>query len=140
MVLATIVTLAINLVRMPMMVKLLDMPSHYIWTTVLVFCLVGTYATTNNMFTVWVMLIFGVIGVVLKRCGIPASPIVLGLILGPLAESNLRRSLLIDGPLGLINKPISAILIALAIFAVVASFAAPLLQRRKARLAAGVSN
>jgi chromate transport protein ChrA len=67
MVLATIITLAINLVRMPMMVKLLDMPKHYIWATVLVFCIVGTYATTNNLFTVTVMLIFGVIGVMLKR-------------------------------------------------------------------------
>lgn len=140
MVLATLVTLAINLVRMPMMVKLLDMPVHYIWATVLVFCLVGTYATTNNMFTVWVMLIFGVIGVILKRCGIPASPIVLGLILGPLAESNLRRSLLIDGPAGLINKPISATLIAFAILAIVASLAAPIIQRRKARQAAGISS
>ncbi len=136
MVLATIVTLAINLVRMPMMVKLLDMPVHYIWATVLVFCLVGTYATTNNMFTVWIMMIFGVIGVILKRCGIPASPIVLGLILGPLAESNLRRSLLIDGPMGLINKPISASLITLAILAIIAAFATPFIQRRRAKRAA----
>ncbi len=140
MVLATLVTLAINLVRMPMMVKLLDMPVHYIWATVLVFCLVGTYATTNNMFTVWVMLFFGVVGVILKRCGIPASPIVLGLILGPLAESNLRRSLLIDGPAGLINKPISATLIGFAVIAIIASFAAPILQRRKAKLAAAANS
>lgn len=139
MLLATLITLAINLVRMPMMVKLLDMPVHYIWATVLVFCLVGTYATTNNIFTVSVMLIFGVIGVILKRCGIPASPIVLGLILGPLAESNLRRSLLIDGPAGLVNKPISATLITLAIIAIIASLAAPILARRKARLAGEVT-
>src|SRR5690606_11399274 len=136
MLLATFITLAINLVRMPMMVKLLDMPVHYIWATVLVFCLVGTYATTNNIFTVSVMLIFGVIGVVLKRCGIPASPIVLGLILGPLAESNLRRSLLIDGPAGLVNKPISASLITLAILAIIAAFATPFIQRRRAKRAA----
>jgi len=135
MLLATFITLAINLVRMPMMVKLLDLPVHYIWTTVLVFCLVGTYATTNNMFTVWVMLIFGVIGVVLKRSGIPASPIVLGLILGPLAESNLRRSLLIDGPVGLINKPISATFIGFALVAIIASFAAAYLQRRRSAAA-----
>lgn len=131
MVLATFITLAINLIRMPMMVKLLDMPVHYIWTTVLVFCLVGTYATTNNIFTVVVMLIFGVIGLILKRCNIPASPIVLGLILGPLAESNLRRSLLIDGPTGLIDKPISATLLTLAVFAIIAAIATPILARRR---------
>lgn len=135
MVLATIVTLAINLLRMPMMVKLLDLPKHYIWTTVLVFCIVGTYATTNNLFTVTTMLIFGVIGVVLKRSGIPAGPIVLGLILGPLAESNLRRALLIDGPAGLVNKPISATLLTLALIAVVLALSAPFWARRKAKLA-----
>ncbi|WP_108462787.1 tripartite tricarboxylate transporter permease [Devosia naphthalenivorans] len=133
MVLATIITLAINLIRMPMMVKLLDLPKHYIWATVLVFCVVGTYATTNNLFTVTVMLCFGVVGVILKRSGIPAGPIVLGLILGPLAESNLRRSLLIDGPAGLINKPISAVLIALAVIAVVIAISAPLMARRRAK-------
>jgi putative tricarboxylic transport membrane protein len=140
MVLATLITLAINLMRMPMMVKLLDMPKHYIWASVLVFCIIGTYATTNNLFTVGAMMAFGVIGVILKRSGIPAGPIVLGLILGPLAESNLRRSLLIDGPTGLINKPISATLITLAIIAVVISLAAPLLARRKAKLAAAEAN
>jgi putative tricarboxylic transport membrane protein len=72
---------------------------------------------------------------ILKRCGIPAGPIVLGLILGPLAESNLRRSLLIDGPTGLIDKPISATLIGLAIIAVVAALGSPLLARRKAERA-----
>ena len=136
MVLATIITLVINLVRMPMMVKLLDLPKHYIWTTVLVFCIIGTYATTNNLFTVNTMLIFGVIGVVLKRCGIPAGPIVLGLILGPLAESNLRRALLIDGPAGLVTKPISATLLTLAVIAVVLALGAPHWARRKAKLAA----
>lgn len=132
MVLATVATLAINLVRMPAMVKLLDMPVPYIWTTVLVFCLVGTYATTNNIFTVGVMLFFGIVGVVLKRCGIPASPIVLGLILGPLAEANLRRALLIDGPAGLVNKPISATLLTFAAIAMATALLAPAIQRRRA--------
>jgi len=115
------------------MVKLLDLPLPYIWATVLVFCLIGTYATTNNIFTVVVMLVAGVVGLVLKRSGIPAGPIVLGLILGPLAESNLRRSLLIDGPTGLINKPISATLLALAAIAVIGGLAAPLIKRRRER-------
>ncbi|MCT8990440.1 tripartite tricarboxylate transporter permease [Chelativorans sp. SCAU2101] len=140
MVLATLVTLGINLVRMPMMVKLLDMPKHYIWATILVFCIIGTYATTNNLFTVTVMLVFGVIGVILKRCSIPAGPIVLGLILGPLAEANLRRTLLIDGPAGLINKPISAVLLAFAVIAVVTAIATPILARRRQKAATVQSN
>lgn len=133
MILATLITLAINLIRMPAMARLLDLPTPYIWTTVLVFCIVGTYATTNNLFTVWTMLVFGVVGLILKRCGIPASPIVLGLILGPLAEANLRRALLIDGPAGLISKPISATLLLLACAALAASLIGPMRRRRAAR-------
>lgn len=131
MVLATILTLALNLIRMPAMVKLLDLPPPYIWSSVLVFCLVGTYATTNNIHTVIVMLIFGVIGLIFKRVGIPAGPIVLGLILGPLAEANLRRSLLIDGPIGLINKPISATLLCLAVLAIIGSLSTTIIRRRR---------
>lgn len=77
------------------------------------------------------MLIFGVIGLIFKRVGIPAGPIVLGLILGPLAEANLRRSLLIDGPIGLINKPISATLLSLAVLAIIGSLSTTIIRRRR---------
>ncbi|MET0861835.1 MAG: tripartite tricarboxylate transporter permease, partial [Microbacterium sp.] len=52
MVIATLLSLAVSLVRMKGMVKLLDVPVHYLWATILMFCIVGTYATTNNIFTV----------------------------------------------------------------------------------------
>jgi putative tricarboxylic transport membrane protein len=128
-----IATIASLLVRMKGMVKLLDVPVHYLWATILMFCIVGTYATTNNIITVIVMLVAGVVGLVLKRTGFPAGPVVLGLLLGPLAESNLRRALLIDGPVGLVSSPISAVLLALAALAI----ALPLIGRiRSARRAA----
>ncbi len=132
MVIATLLSLAISLVRMRGMVKLLDVPPHYLWATILMFCIVGTYATTNNIFTVVVMLLAGIIGLIMKRTGFPAGPLVLGLLLGPLAESNLRRALLIDGPLGLISHPISAVLIGLAVLAFMAPIVGRIRQRRKA--------
>jgi putative tricarboxylic transport membrane protein len=135
MIIATIASLLVSLVRMKGMVKLLDVPVHYLWATILMFCIVGTYATTNNIITVIVMLVAGVVGLVLKRTGFPAGPVVLGLLLGPLAESNLRRALLIDGPVGLVSSPISAVLLALAALAI----ALPLIGRfRSARRAARV--
>jgi putative tricarboxylic transport membrane protein len=130
MIVATLLSLGISLVRMNAMVKLLDLPNHYLWATILVFCIVGTYATTNNIYTVWVMLLSGVAGLVMKRTGFPPGPVVLGLLLGPLAESNLRRALIIDGPSSLITQPISAALLALAVL----GLAMPLVARaRKAR-------
>lgn len=127
MIVATVLSLGISLVRMRGMVKLLDMPQHYLWAAILVFCIVGTYTTTNNVYTVWVMLASGVAGVIMKRTGFPPGPVVLGLLLGPLAESNLRRALIIDGPASLVTQPISAVLLALAVL----SLAAPMLRRRR---------
>ncbi|HEV7849217.1 MAG TPA: tripartite tricarboxylate transporter permease [Mycetocola sp.] len=136
MLIATILSLAISLVRMRGMVKLLDVPVHYLWATILMFCIVGTYATTNNIFTVVIMLIAGIVGLIMKRTGFPVGPLVLGLLLGPLAESNLRRALLIEGPIGLVSHPISAALIALALFAIIAPIVGRVRQKRKATAAA----
>jgi putative tricarboxylic transport membrane protein len=128
MIVATLLSLLISLVRMRGMVRLLDLPQHYLWAGILVFCAVGTYTTTNSMYTVWVMLASGVVGLVMKRTGFPAGPVVLGLLLGPLAEANLRRALLIDGPASLVTHPISAVLLVLA----VVGLATPLVARVRA--------
>lgn len=120
MVLATVVSAVVSLVRMRGMVKLMDLPNHYIWSTILVFCLIGTYTVTNNMYTVIVMLVSGVIGLIMKRTGFPAGPVVLGLLLGPLAEANLRRALLIDGPTIFLTHPIALVMLILATVFIVA--------------------
>ncbi len=125
MIIGTLLSLGISLVRMSAMVRLLDLPMHYLWAGILIFCVVGTYATTNNLYTVWVMLISGFVGVILKRSGFPAGPIVLGLLLGPLAEANLRRALIIGGPTSLVAEPISLVLLSLSVL----SIGAPLLGR-----------
>ncbi|WP_043498886.1 tripartite tricarboxylate transporter permease [Georgenia sp. SUBG003] len=130
MIIATLLSLVISLVRMRGMVKLLDLPNHYLWVGILIFCVVGTYTTTNNLYTVWVMLASGVAGLIMKRTGFPPGPVVLGLLLGPLAESNLRRALIIDGPSILVTQPISAGLLMLALL----SLTLPLIGRaRQAR-------
>ena len=130
MLIATLLSLGISLVRMKGMVKLLDVPNHYLWATILVFCIIGTYATTNNFVTVLMMLAFGVIGVVLKRTGFPAGPVVLGMLLGPLAEKELGRALLIaQGDFGaILGRPITFGLLLLA----AVSLAVPLIKRVRA--------
>lgn len=129
MVLATVLSMAISLVRTRAMVRLLDVPMPYLWSAILIFCIVGTFATTNNIFTVIVMLISGALGVIMKRTGFPAGPVVLGLLLGPLAEANLRRALLIDGPSMFVTQPIALGLLVVAALSLVA----PLLPRARRR-------
>ncbi|MGO1315541.1 MAG: tripartite tricarboxylate transporter permease [Cellulomonadaceae bacterium] len=133
MVIAVLLSTAVSLVRTKAMVKLLDLPSAYLWPVILVFCMVGTYATTNSIFTVIVMLISGVVGLVLKRTGFPAGPVVLGLLLGPLAEANLRRALVIGGPEILVSKPIAVVLFVLAAVSLFAPIVSRIRARRKAR-------
>lgn len=133
MIVATLIATALSLVRMKSMVRLLDVPPTFLWTIILIFCIVGTYATSNSVFTVVVMLISGVVGLVLKRCGFPAGPVVLGLLLGPLAEANLRRALVIGGPEILVQKPIAIAFFALAVLSLATPFVRSLMKARLAR-------
>lgn len=117
MIVATVVTLGLSLLRMRGVVKLLELPRTYLWAVILVFCMVGTYAVRNNVFDVGIMLAFGLIGLFLRRFGIPAGPVVLGLILGSLAEANLRRALEIGGMGAILTSPIAMAILGVSVLA-----------------------
>lgn len=72
------------------------MSNTYLTPIVFVFCVVGTYALNNNILDIFMMMIFGVVAYVLIKCDFPMPPIILGLILGSLAEKNLQRALVIS--------------------------------------------
>lgn len=132
--LATVLAFLLSLLRLRGVVRLLDLPRHYLWSTILICCAVGTYSINNNPGDVLVMLIAGLVGLAMRRYGFPAGPLVLGLLLGPLAEANLRRTLVIGGPGEIFTNPIAAALLVLSVLAL----AWPLLRRRtRASLAAG---
>lgn len=136
MIVATLLTLVISLLRMRAVVKLLDLPTRYLWVVIVTFCIVGTYAVSNSVFDVGFMLLFGVVGLLIRRFGFPAGPVVLGLILGPLAERNFRRSMEIGGLETVYTSPIAVVLIVGAVLAL----AVPRIRsRRKARRAERVS-
>jgi TctA family transporter len=74
--------------------KLLRLPRHWVLTAVVVFSVVGAYSLQNSMFDVYVMALFGLIGFGLELLAIPLAPLILGLILGPMVEKNLRTGLI----------------------------------------------
>lgn len=127
--LSTLLATALSFARLSSVIKLLTMPKPLLWSLILVFCLVGSYAAQNQLLDVWLVLGAGVFGLLTRRFDFPAGPLVLGLILGPLAESNLRRALVIsDGsPDVFFTSPISLVLLVLSAAAVVF----PILQRRR---------
>jgi putative tricarboxylic transport membrane protein len=136
MVISTIVSLGLNLFRIRGLVKILDLPRNYLWASVLILCVIGTYATTNDINTVVIMLCAGAVGVLMKRTGFPAGPVVLGLLLGPLAESNLRRALVIDGFGGFFTAPIALVLLVFAVLAFGATLYSRIRGRQKEMAAA----
>src|SRR5690606_6729457 len=73
--------------------RILGVPRHYLLPAVAVLSVIGTFAIRNSGFDVGVMLLFGVVGFLFSRAGIPKAPLVLALILGPILEENLRRML-----------------------------------------------
>ncbi|WP_368808401.1 tripartite tricarboxylate transporter permease [Kocuria sabuli] len=133
MVLATLLALGLALVRMQGVVKLLALPQQYLTAIIISFCIVGTYAVQSSVFDVVLMLCFGLVGLLMRRFGFPAGPMVLGLILGPLAESNLRRALVIDGMGTVLTSPIAVALLLLSLGAVLLPWLRSTSKARKLR-------
>jgi len=93
--------------------KLLDVPRNIIMPLVMVFSFLGAYTLSNNLGDAVISLIFGIIGFFMQRYGFPGAPMVLGLILGPMAEQNLNRALLIshNNAIVFFTRPISCVFI-----------------------------
>jgi putative tricarboxylic transport membrane protein len=102
--------LILNLPMVGVWVKILKIPYHFLFSLILLLCIVGSYITNNNPYDVVIMLIFGLIGYLMKKFNYEAAPLVLALVLGPMMETALRRSLVIsDGGFAIFfTRPISA--------------------------------
>jgi len=76
--------------------KLISFPKKYLIPAILVFSLVGSFAINNSIFDIWVLIVAGIIGFFLRKLSFSIAPIILGMILGPLFESNFRRALMLS--------------------------------------------
>ncbi len=114
---ANFFTVIINLAFIPIFVRVLTLPFTILAPVIFVLCIVGGFAPTQNMHDVWLMLLFGIAGYLLRKLNYPVAPAVLAIVLGPLAERSLRQSLLSSQGDVMIffERPISAICIALAL-------------------------
>ncbi|SDE07100.1 putative tricarboxylic transport membrane protein [Bhargavaea beijingensis] len=96
--------------------KITDIPQHVLIPLILMLCVLGSFAVNNRTFDVWILLIFGLIGYWMKSNDFPLPPFILGIILGPMIEQNLRQAITIDSDLTVfMTRPISAVLIVLAV-------------------------
>jgi putative tricarboxylic transport membrane protein len=100
--------LVINLPMIGLWIQLLRVPYRLLYLAILVFCLIGVYSIKNNPFDVLVTGFFGVMGYIFIRLKCEGAPLLLGFVLGPLMEENLRRAMRISGgdPMIFVNRPI----------------------------------
>ena len=106
----------LNLPLIGLWVKLLSVPYRILYPLILLSCAIGAYSTNNNMFDVGVAILFGFLGYVFLKLGCEPAPLLLGYILGPLLEENLRRALVLSrGDYTVFaTRPMSAAMLALA--------------------------
>jgi putative tricarboxylic transport membrane protein len=99
-----------------------------------VFCIVGAYTLSNSLFDVLVAVIFGVIGFFMRKYGYPVAPLVLGVILGPMAESNLNRAMLNSNNdvMVLLQRPFSAVFLILSVISVAVPIIRSIVGKMKA--------
>jgi len=123
MMVANVAMLIVGLFGVRFFAKAISVRKTLLLPVIFVLSIVGAYSMRNSMFDIWVALFFGVLGYFLQRYRFPVSPILLALILGPMAESNLRRGLIIaDGSFyDVLTRPLTATFLVLGILSLVTS-------------------
>ena len=131
---ANAMLLVLNLPLVGLWVRLLAIPQPWLYAGILVFATMGTIAAKPSVVELSMLTAFGVLGFLMRRFDYPVAPVVVGLILGPVAEAQLRRALQISlgDPMVLLQSPMSATLLAIALVALVAPFALKGMSRFKA--------
>jgi len=111
----------LNLPLIGLWIKLLTVPYRWLFPAIVLFCAIGVYSTNNNTFDIWMVAAFGVIGYGFIKLGVEPAPLLLGFILGPMMEENLRRALLLSrGDWSVfVSRPLSAGLLAAALLLLV---------------------
>ena len=129
---ANVLLLLLSTLFIPLFVRAVRIPYSILMPLIVVFCVTGAYSLKNNLWDVGTMLVFGVAGYLMKKLGYSPAALVLALVLGPLAERALRQSLIIsDAGLGIFfMRPISGVLMALALAAIAVPVARTFLFRK----------
>ena len=120
MYIGNVMLVILNMPLIGLWVAMLRVPYQVMMPLIVAISAVGIYATENNIFDLWVMFGFGVLGFVMRKLDFPASPIVLAVVLGPLVENSLKQSMILSGGSLAIffTRPIAAVFIIVALCSV----------------------
>jgi len=131
--LAMVVLLVINLPFAQLWAKLLLIPKPYLYGGITLFCGLGIWAISGAVFDLVLLLVIGVIGFLMRRYDYPVAPLMIGMVLGPLAESSLRDALLssVGDPRVLVSSPITIVIYLLLLAVIALSVRAAVRQRTR---------
>ena len=123
-----VMLLVLNLPLIGVWIKLLEVPKPQLYAGILVFATMGVYGMRQSAFDVFLLYVIGLMGLLMRRYGFPTAPVIVGMILGPLAEEQMRRSLAISegNPMVFMSRPISGSILVITVLIVVG----PWLYRR----------
>ena len=123
----------LNLPLVGLWVKLLSIPYYLLFPAILAFCAIGVYSINNNPFDLYAVALFGLLGYTLIKLGCEPAPLLLGFVLGPMIEENLRRAMIIShgDPTVFVTRPLSAALIATAAAVLVLLLIPSIFRRRE---------
>lgn len=130
-----VILLVLNIPMIGLWVRLLQIPYKYMYPTIIVLICMGVYSVNNNVFDIWLTLIFGWAGYLMRLFRFEPAPLLIGFVLGPMMEEQLRRAMLLSrgDATVFITRPISGTLIAITIALLVYTFASALQARRRNR-------
>jgi putative tricarboxylic transport membrane protein len=133
MYIGNLLLLIMNLPMAGLFAKLLKVPYQWLYPPILALCVAGVFSNSNSIEDCWLLIGFGALGWLMKLYDWPAAPMILGLVLGPMFESALRQSLTMSHGSGIIfvSRPISAVLLAIAMLAVLMPTITGLISRRR---------
>lgn len=109
--------------------RTLRIPNPWLWSGIVILCIVGSFALNSAILDIWVMFAAGIFGFLCRNAEIPLGPLILGLILGPMMESNLRRALILSRGdwMGTLTRPI----VVFFLLATLLSFLWPIFRKRR---------
>jgi TctA family transporter len=125
--------IVLNLPLIGLWVKLLTIPYYVLFPIIMAFCSIGVYSVNSNVYDLYAVAFFGLLGYVLLKLRCEPAPLLLGFVLGPLLEENLRRAMILSrgDPTTFVTRPISAILLAISLAVLVIVFLPSIKKKRE---------
>jgi putative tricarboxylic transport membrane protein len=129
MYIGNVMLLVLNLPLIGLWIKVLTVPYFFLFPTIILFSIIGAFTVSGNSGDVVITIIFGFVGFLMRKFAYEPAPLVLGLVIGPLLETAIRRSMIMSrGSFAIFfNRPIAAVFVALALLMLLS----PILTRRR---------